>query len=74
MLIAVNPQSVIARCVCVLQDHPDSAGQIAKFIETYGVNVDEVELPVRTSTRAPRSQRSTGRSFTLFARYFAGDG
>lgn len=31
-------------------DHPDSANQIAKFIETYGVIVEEVELPLSSYT------------------------
>jgi hypothetical protein len=32
-------------------DDPKSAAQIEKFIETYGVNVDEVELSVSSATR-----------------------
>jgi len=51
--------SLILRTMCVCcaylllqQDHPDSANQIAKFIETYGVNVEEVELPVRPNCAA----------------------
>jgi hypothetical protein len=40
----------------VKMDSPLSAAQIEKFIETYGVNVDEVELSVRqTDTPSARS-------------------
>jgi hypothetical protein len=60
---ASPPLILRAMCVCcayslLQQDHPDSANQIAKFIETYGVNVDEVELPVRPNCAALPGGRS----------------
>lgn len=38
----------------VKMDDPQSAKQIQKFIETYGVNVDEVELEVNKQQQSER--------------------